>query len=74
MYLSPILWAPKHVIGRFSGPIMTLIQLNPMYSMIGGHTELLQNDAFPTLYVDIRCGVGAGGCGDRFLVLHLEGA
>ena len=29
-------------------PIMTLIQLNPMYSMIGGYTELLQNDAFPT--------------------------
>ena len=26
------------------------------------------------LHVDIGCGVGAGGRGDRFLVLHLEGA
>ena len=58
MYLSPILWAPKHVIGRFSVPIMTLIQLNPMYSMIGGYTELLQNDAFPTPICGypLRCG------------------
>ena len=75
MYLSPILWAPEHVIGRFSGPIMTLIQLNPMYSMIGGYTELLQNDSFPhSVHVDLCGGVGARGCGDRLLVLHLEGA
>jgi teichoic acid transport system permease protein len=59
MYLSPILWAPEHVIGRFSGPIMTLIQLNPMYSMIGGYTELLQNDAFPTPYMWISAAVWA---------------
>ena len=30
---------------------MTLIQLNPMYAMIGSYTELLQNDAFPTPYM-----------------------
>jgi teichoic acid transport system permease protein len=59
MYLSPILWAPEHVIGRFSGPIMTLIQLNPMYSMIGGYTELLQNDAFPTSFMWISAAVWA---------------
>ena len=59
MYLSPILWAPEHIIGRFSGPIMTLIQLNPMYSMIGGYTELLQNDAFPTPYMWISAAVWA---------------
>jgi teichoic acid transport system permease protein len=59
MYLSPILWAPEHVIGRFSGPIMTLIQLNPMYSMLGGYTELLQNDAFPTPYMWISAAVWA---------------
>ena len=58
MYLSPILWAPEHIVGRFSGPILTLIQLNPMYSMIGGYTELLQNDAFPTPICGypLRCG------------------
>jgi ABC-type polysaccharide/polyol phosphate export permease len=59
MYLSPILWAPEHVIGRFSGPIMTLIQLNPIYSMIGGYTELLQNDAFPPLFMWISAAVWA---------------
>ena len=59
MYLSPILWAPEHVIGRFSGPVMTLIQLNPMYSMIGGYTELLQNDAYPTPYMWISAAVWA---------------
>ena len=59
MYLSPILWAPEHVIGRFSGPIMTLIQLNPMYSMIGGYTELLQGDAFPPTYMWISAAVWA---------------
>jgi teichoic acid transport system permease protein len=45
MYLCPILWEPEHVIGRFSGPIMSLIQPNPMYSMLGSYTEQLQNDA-----------------------------
>jgi teichoic acid transport system permease protein len=59
MYLCPILWAPEHVVGRFSGPIMTLIQLNPMYSMLGGYTELLQNDAFPPTYMWISSAVWA---------------
>ena len=54
---------------------MTLIQLNPMYSMLGGYTELLQNDRVPhSVHVDLRSRVGARGCGDRLLVLHLEGA
>ena len=51
LYLSPVLWAPEHVIGRFSGPVMTLIQLNPMFSMIGGYTELLQYETFPPVYM-----------------------
>jgi teichoic acid transport system permease protein len=38
-------------VGRFSGPVLTLIKLNPKYSMIGGYTELLQNDAFPPTYL-----------------------
>jgi teichoic acid transport system permease protein len=59
LYLSPILWAPEHIAGRFSGPVMTLIQLNPMYSMIGGYTELLQNDAFPPTYMWISAAVWA---------------
>jgi teichoic acid transport system permease protein len=59
MYLCPILWAPEHVVGRFSGPIMTLIQLNPMYSMLGGYTELLQNNAFPPTYMWVWSAVWA---------------
>jgi ABC-type polysaccharide/polyol phosphate export permease len=59
LYLSPILWAPEQIIGRFSGPIMTLIQVNPMYSMIGGYTELLQNDAFPPTYMWISAAAWA---------------
>ena len=57
MYPCPILWAPEHVIGRFSGPIMSLIQPNPMYSMLGSYTELLQNDAFPPTYMWILSAV-----------------
>jgi teichoic acid transport system permease protein len=59
MYLCPILWAPEHVIGRFSGPIMSLIQPNPMYSMLGSYTEQLQNDAFPPTYMWILSAVWA---------------
>ena len=59
LYLSPILWAPEHISGRLSGPILTLIQLNPMYSMIGGYTELLQDDTFPPGYMWISAAVWA---------------
>jgi teichoic acid transport system permease protein len=59
LYLSPILWAPEHIAGRLSGPLMTLIELNPMYSMIGGYTELLQDDAFPPTYMWISAAVWA---------------
>jgi hypothetical protein len=59
MYLCTISWAPEHVIGRFSGPIMSLIQRNPMYSMLGSYTEQLQNDAFPPTYMWILSAVWA---------------
>ena len=58
LYLFPILWATEHIVGRFSGPIMTLIQLNPTYSIVGGYTELLQNDAFPPTHIWISVRVG----------------
>jgi hypothetical protein len=37
---------------------MTLIQLNPTYSIVGGYTELLQNDAFPPTHIWISVRVG----------------
>jgi hypothetical protein len=71
----PDLWTPEHVVGRFSGSIMTLIQLNPIYSMLGGYTELLQNDAFPPTYMWISSAVSATRSrGHRIPLLHFEGA
>ena len=52
---------------------MTLIQLNPLYSMLGGYTGLLQNDAFPPIYVYIAGSLGARGRGHRISLLHFEG-
>ena len=51
MYLSPILWAPEHIAGRFPQVLMTIIQLNPMYSMLGGYSELIQGEGYPPLYM-----------------------
>ncbi len=59
LYLSPILWAPEMILGRFSGPILTLIQLNPMYSMLGGYSELLQTDQWPPPYMWISAAAWA---------------
>ena len=30
---------------------MTLIQINPMYSMLGGYSELIQGPGYPPLYM-----------------------
>ena len=38
------------------------------------HGAVAERRVPDALHVDIGCGVGAGGRGDRFLVLHLEGA
>jgi teichoic acid transport system permease protein len=51
MYLSPVLWKPDHVEGVLSRTVLTLIQLNPMYSMLGGYSELLQGPGYPPLYM-----------------------
>ena len=40
MYLSPVLWLPENV-ANFSKPVLTVIQLNPMYAMLGGYAQLL---------------------------------
>ena len=50
MYLSPVLWKPEH-IEVLPRTVVTLIKLNPMYSMLGGYTELLQGPGFPPLYM-----------------------
>jgi teichoic acid transport system permease protein len=50
MYLSPVLWSPEMLtdLGR---TMQVLIQLNPMYSMLGGYTDLLHDSKFPPTYM-----------------------
>ena len=49
MYLSPVLWTPEAIERIDSRVLATLIQLNPMYSMLGGYTQLVQGDGIPPL-------------------------
>jgi teichoic acid transport system permease protein len=50
MYLSPVLWLPDSVT-KFSKAALTLIQVNPMYSMLGGYAESLQEGHVPPPYM-----------------------
>ena len=50
MYLSPVLWASQHLTGM-SRIALTLIKINPMYSMITGYADLLQTNHWPPTYV-----------------------
>ena len=56
MYLSPVLWKPEYMEGLLSPTLLTLIQLNPMYSMLGGYTDLMQDPGFPPLYMWLTAG------------------
>ncbi|MET0692803.1 MAG: ABC transporter permease [Propionibacteriaceae bacterium] len=49
MYLSPVLWLPEML--SFNPVIDTLVKINPMYSMLGGYTELLQESSWPPAYM-----------------------
>lgn len=51
MYLSPVLWLPEAVFGKFSKALISLIQLNPMYSMLGGYAEVVQEGRVPPPYM-----------------------
>jgi teichoic acid transport system permease protein len=46
MYLSPVLWLPENV-AHFSKTLVTIIQLNPMYAMLGGYAETIQEGKVP---------------------------
>jgi ABC-type polysaccharide/polyol phosphate export permease len=50
MYLSPVLWLPES-IRVFGRAITTLVQLNPMYSMLGGYSDLIQEGRYPPSYM-----------------------
>jgi len=46
LYVSPVLWLPES-LANFGPVIKTLVQLNPMYSMLGGYTDLIQGGGYP---------------------------
>jgi ABC-type polysaccharide/polyol phosphate export permease len=50
MYLSPVLWLPES-IAVFGKTITTIAQLNPMYSMLGGYADLIQEGRYPPGYM-----------------------
>jgi len=58
MYLSPVLWLPENV-ANFSKPVLTVIQLNPMYAMLGGYAEAIQEAKVPALGLFVSSGLWA---------------
>ncbi len=58
MYLSPVLWLPENV-AHFSKTLLTLIRLNPMYSMVGGYTQALQEQKVPDATLFLSSGLWA---------------
>lgn len=50
MYLSPVLWLPES-IAHFPKALVTLIQLNPLYAILGGYAQTLQEEKVPSAAV-----------------------
>jgi teichoic acid transport system permease protein len=50
MYLSPVLWLPESVT-QLPKAVQTVIQVNPMYSMLGGYAEAIQEGHVPPPYM-----------------------
>jgi teichoic acid transport system permease protein len=47
LYLSPVLWFPEQVTDRLPAPLPTVVELNPLYSLLGGWTDLLVRSQVP---------------------------
>jgi ABC-type polysaccharide/polyol phosphate export permease len=45
-----VLWLPESLAGM-GRAVRTVVGLNPMYSMLGGYTDLIQDGAFPATYM-----------------------
>ena len=58
MYLSPVLWLPED-IKHFSKGLLTVIELNPVYAMVGGYTETIQEGKVPDLSLFVSSGLWA---------------
>ena len=62
MYLSPVLWLPEAIFNSdFPRWMLTLIQVNPMYSMLGGYADAVQESQVPDLSMWITSAAWAVG-------------
>ncbi|SDT43381.1 teichoic acid transport system permease protein [Friedmanniella luteola] len=60
MYLSPVLWLPEAIFNSdFPRWMLTLIQINPMYSMLGGYSDAIQEGRVPDLSMWVTSAVWA---------------
>lgn len=60
MYLSPVLWMPE-MLDRMSAGLRFLVELNPMYPMLTGYANLLQDEAYPPTWMWIASAAWAIG-------------
>ena len=47
LYLSPVLWFPEDVVDRFGEVGLQLSKLNPLYSIVGGWSDVLVRSQVP---------------------------
>ena len=50
MYLSPVLWFPE-MLDQMGRGLRLLVEINPMYPMLTGYAHLLQDQAYPPLWM-----------------------
>ncbi|MFT4165495.1 MAG: ABC transporter permease [Microlunatus sp.] len=60
MYLSPVLWLPE-MLSRMGAGMQFIVQLNPMYPMLTGYANLLQDEAIPPLWMWLAAAAWAIG-------------
>ena len=60
LYLSPVLWAPE-MLANFSKAVTTMVQVNPMYAMLGGYADLIQEGRYPPVWTWFAAGGWALG-------------
>lgn len=60
MYLSPVLWLPE-MLDRMGSGLRFLVELNPMYPMLTGYANLLQDEAYPPLWMWLAAAAWAIG-------------
>jgi len=51
LYLSPVLWYPEDAVRRLGGTASHFALVNPMYSLVGGWTDLLVRGTVPPLAI-----------------------